>query len=340
MKRRDFNTTAVVGGLATALLPLGASARELRSKLFIRRAVEHPDNSVSLPLYRGTSNGDTVWFIISESASGDDADRLGVNRADRLANARGTAAVMKVSVVGGVIDFPASVDFTPVRQVVPGPTGFPPNAASPGAVGQTVNGVGYSPLIEMPDGTIRNAPHVANSSGQADRVQALDTAGGTVRLSMASGFANGKAVRYITTDATAPDVAALEGVTYAPALAAAPRVGEESSKSARVNLVAFVNGQTGANNPERQGLNSALMGQGDPLNVLRRTPNQGGYSPLWDVYAAQWTASAIADGDNKRQTDVGQIRNLVDQGFITGPGGARFGAIGVIVNCPVISEQS
>jgi hypothetical protein len=340
MKRRSFHNAVMLATTGALLLPHMARARELRSRLFLQRAVENPDNTVTLPLLRGTSNGGTVWFVIVDASSGEQADRLGVNRADKLNNARGSAAVMKVRVVDGVIDFPASVDFAPQRAVVPGPTGFPPISASPGAVGQTVNGIGYSPLIEMPDGSILNAPQVANSSGQGDNVRAIDTARGTVRLALADGFANGKAVKYISTDASAPDVAALEGATFAPALASAPRAGDDSGKSARAGLVAFVNGQTGVNNPQRQGLNSALMGEGAPLNVLRWTPNQGRYSPLWDVHAAQWTASTVAENLHTRQKDWGDIRNRVDQGFITGPGGGKFGAIGVVVNCPVISEQN
>jgi hypothetical protein len=333
MKRRSFHNAVMLATTGALLLPHMARARELRSRLFLQRAVENPDNTV-------TSNGGTVWFVIVDASSGEQADRLGVNRADKLNNARGSAAVMKVRVVDGVIDFPASVDFAPQRAVVPGPTGFPPISASPGAVGQTVNGIGYSPLIEMPDGSILNAPQVANSSGQGDNVRAIDTARGTVRLALADGFANGKAVKYISTDASAPDVAALEGATFAPALASAPRAGDDSGKSARAGLVAFVNGQTGVNNPQRQGLNSALMGEGAPLNVLRWTPNQGRYSPLWDVHAAQWTVSTVAENLHTRQKDWGDIRNRVDQGFITGPGGGKFGAIGVVVNCPVISEQN
>jgi hypothetical protein len=340
MKRRSFHNAVMLATTGALLLPHMARARELRSRLFLQRAVENPDNTVTLPLLRGTSNGGTVWFVIVDASSGEQADRLGVNRADKLNNARGSAAVMKVRVVDGVIDFPASVDFAPQRAVVPGPTGFPPISASPGAVGQTVNGIGYSPLIEMPDGSILNAPQVANSSGQGDNVRAIDTARGTVRLALADGFANGKAVKYISTDASAPDVAALEGATFAPALASAPRAGDDSGKSARAGLVAFVNGQTGVNNPQRQGLNSALMGEGAPLNVLRWTPNQGRYSPLWDVHAAQWTVSTVAENLHTRQKDWGDIRNRVDQGFITGPGGGKFGAIGVVVNCPVISEQN
>jgi hypothetical protein len=338
VKRRTLNLSALAGAVGYALAPAAAHASG-GAKLFNTRVVENADGSVTLPLFRGTSNGDVVWYLLLDSSSGEDAQNLGINRSDKLNNARGTAAVMKVKVIDGVVDFPASVDFAPSRVVVPGPTGFPPVAASPGAVAQTVNGIAYSPLIQMPDGTIRNAPHIANGTGQADKVRALDTAGGTVRYTETDGFSGGKPVKYVSTDASAPDVAALEGVTFAPALNAAPRVGDDSSNSSRAGLVAFVNGQTGAANPQRQGLNSALLGEGDPLNVLFWSPNQGRYSPLWDVHLAQWTPSTVAAGLNTRQKDAGDIRNRVDQGYITGPGGARFGAVGVVVNCPIISQQ-
>ncbi len=101
-----------------------------------------------------------------------------VDAADKLANARGTGAVQKIKVINGVIDFPASVDFRPVRNVVPNPaTGFPPLEVAPGAVGE----FGYTPLIEMPDGTIRNAPHVANSTGKADKARAFGPNNASVR---------------------------------------------------------------------------------------------------------------------------------------------------------------
>ncbi len=338
MKRRTVNASFLALTLGSTLLASGARAESGSQKLFIRSAIQHPDNSVTLPLYRGTSQGNEVWYVLLDSSDGNDADKLGINRSSKLENARGTAAVMTVKVVNGVIDFPASVDFRPTRQVVPGPTGFPPLAAGPGAIGQTVNGVAYSPLIEMPDGTIRNAPQLANSTGRADKVLAIDTAAGTVRHTLTDGFSGGKAVKYVSTEASVDAVAALEGVTFAPALAAAPAAGDDGSKSARASLAAFVNGQTGAANRERQGLNSALLDGLDPLNVLRWTPNQGRYSPLWDVHLAQWTASTVENRLNLRQTDWGQLRNRVDQGFITNPGGARFGPAGAVVNCPIVSQ--
>lgn len=336
LPRRTLLALAVAcAASAAALTPLTALADGGR-KLFVKSAVENTDGTVTLPLYRGTSKGQTVWYLLLDSSDGGDADRLGINRAQKLALARGTTAVQKVKVVGGVIDFPASVDFTPTRDVVPDPvTGFPPLRAVPGAVGEW----GYSPLIEMPDGTIRNAPQVANHTGQADKIRAFGANNASVRYEVSPGFANGKAVSYVSTDASDPGVAALENVTFAPALNAAPFAGGDGTNSSRATLVAFVNGQTGAGNPQRQGLNSALLDGLAPLNLLFWTPNQGRYSPLWDVHPGAWTAAAIGAGRNLRQTDRSELRNLVDAGLVTGPGGGRFGPGGFVVNCPIISSD-
>ena len=97
-------------------------------------------------------------------------------------------------------------------------------------------------------------------------------------------------------------------------------------------------GATGVGNPERQGLNCALLGEGSPLNVLAWKPDQGRYSPLWDVHPAQWSAAAVAAGRNVRQTSVDDVFELARQGTITGPGGAAFGRGGFIVDCPIVSS--
>jgi hypothetical protein len=315
-------------------------AREARlsasdATLFITSAVEHPDDTATFPLYRGTSRGRTVWFIVLDASTSDAAQRFGVNQSQKLANARGTLAVQKVTVQNGVVDFPASVDFTPERHVVAGPTGFPPLAADPGAVGEP----GYSPLIQLPDGTIVNAPHIANDSGRADKIVDIDFTKGQVTYRETHGFQGGSAVRYVSTDASDPAVAALENVTFAPLLNQAPFAGVDGTNSARAFLVAFINGQTGASNPQRQGLNSALLDGLDPLNVLFWNPSQGRYSPLWDVHPAAWTDAAIAAGQNVRQTDLGHVLGLVDDGIVTGPGGAPFAAAGFVVNCPIVSRE-
>jgi hypothetical protein len=76
-------------------------------------------------------------------------------------------AVQKVSVQGFVpeLDFPGTVDFSHQHILEAGPTGFPPAAAQPGAVGDA----DYSPLIELPDGTVLNAPQVATRPARATR---------------------------------------------------------------------------------------------------------------------------------------------------------------------------
>ena len=223
----------------------------------------------------------------------------------------------------------------PVRSVTPGPTGFPPADFHVGAEGEP----GYSPYVQLPDGTILNAPIIANESGRADKVKVLDTTNGTVDYFETAGFSNGNAVLYLSTDASIPIAAALENVTYAPALNNVPTVGEDGTDQSRATLVAFVNGQTGANNPNRQGLSSAVLDGLAPLNLLRWTPNQGRYSPAWDVHLAAWSDNAIAHGNNTRQTDVGTVEGLVSKGVLTGPGGAKFGASGFVVNCPIISQH-
>jgi hypothetical protein len=313
-------------------------------QLFIRSAVELPGNMVQLPLHQGTSHGHTVYFVILDTSDGNLAQTLGVNKSQKLQNARGTTAVQKVAMVNGMIDFPASVDFSAVH-IVSAPNGFPPTSFQPGAFGEA----GYSPLIELPDGTILNAPQIAHDSNgdgvitplteAADKVVSFDFVHHTVIYRETNGFQGDRPVKYVSTDASDLLAAALEDATYAPALNAAPFLGDDDTDSSRASLAAFVNGQTGAANPQRQGLNSAVAGDGDPLNVLRWNPSQGRYAPLWDVHLAQWAASVVAAGQNVRQTDFGTLQGLADHGLITAPGGAPFAASGFIVDCPIVSRN-
>lgn len=312
------------------------------SEQFIRSAVEHPDGTATFPLLRGTSHGQNVYFIILDTSDGNLSQSLGVNRSQKLANARNTAAVQKVTVVNGIVDFPASVDFGPDRIVKVENGAFPPTAFQPGAFGEA----GYSPLIQLSNGTIVNAPQIArdgNNDGKiellteaADKVTAIDLARGTVTYRETNGFQGDNPVRYVSTDSSSLLAATLEDATYAPALDFAPAVGDDSTASARATLVGFINGQTGIGNPQRQGFTSAVRGEGDPLNVLRWNPGQGRYSPLWDVNLAVWSARAVANRQNLRQTDVGTAQGLASHGVLTGPDGAPFGASGFVVNCPIV----
>ena len=70
---------------------------------------------------------------------------------------------------------------------------------------------------------------------------------------------------------------AIEDVTYAPNLNAAPSPGCADSVVVAANcprgpLFAFANGQTGATNPDQQGENAAILDRESPLNILKEVP--------------------------------------------------------------------
>src|SRR3954468_3183347 len=342
MRRSFIFLLAALSALALAASAAAHGGGGASSEQFITSAIEHPDGTATFPLHRGTSQGRTVYYLVLDASNGSQASTLGVNESQKLANAAASAAVQPVTVRGGVVDFPASVDFSPQR-ILDAPGGFPPARFQPGAVGEE----GYSPLIRLPDGGVENAPQIArdqNGDGRielgsetADKVVAIDAAHLTVTYRETDGFQGGKRVRYVSTDSSDPLAATLEDATLAVRLNAAPTAGDDSTKSSRAELVAFINGQTGAANPQRQGLNSAVAGDSDPLNVLAWNPSQGRYSPLWDVHLAQWRAADVAARTNLRQTDVGTIEGLADHGRITAPGGALFRASDIVVNCPIVA---
>jgi len=259
-----------------------------------------------------------------------------------------------------VVHFSGTVDFSPTHVVVAGtaPNYFPPATAKPGSVGDA----SYTPLFTFGDGIVYNGAQVANRTGLHDKLLAIDYDAMTVTIRMTQGFYTGHNVLYISTDASDPVVAALESATYAPNLAAAPQVGnDDPAVSAREPIIPIVNGPLGIDNPERQGLNSAVAGQGDPLNIIREEPECSDpnipdvcsalqYSPLWDVHPVVWTQAAIDQGIRRRLKDHQDVEALFKQGWLvnanpTGPenhdpeiDGLR--ALGVVVNCPpMVVEQ-
>ena len=158
-----------------------------------------------------------------------------------------------------------------------------------------------------------------------------------------------KPVVYISTDASIRLAATLEESTFAPNLNAAPGLGDpDRNISSRSALIAVINGETGINNPDRQGFESALMGQGSPLNITASFTNNrrgasSGYSPLWDLHLVVWTETAIASGQRVLIGDADSIEDLLDDGLIVsagmGPPNPRLGglrAADFIVNCPVV----
>jgi hypothetical protein len=302
--------------------------------------------TVTYPLYRGRSHGRRVDYIITDASDLSVARALGVNYTPKLAQAAGTAAVQDSRSRlwdGNGISFPASVDFSPTRVLTPSATGFPPLVAQPGAVGEP----GYSPLVEVRfrgATVVLDAPQIANRTGIADKVVDLDRH--TVSYRETDGCYDDESVHYASFDASDPGAATIEDVTYAPALNAAPAPGcsdpaVTAPGCARESLIAFTNGQTGAANPQRQGLNAAILDGPPPLNILQEVPEPTArfdYSPMWDVHLATWTSTAVSAGLDLRQTDFSSALAQVSSGTVTGfPAGTPFGPSGFIVNCPVVS---
>lgn len=349
----------LLAAAVAAALTFASQATAAGHKLFLRSATENADlTEVTLPLYRGSSRGDTVWYAITDASTRKAAAALGVNFAPKLALAAGTAAAESVTLTGGGIEFPATVDFSPNRQIESGPygpneTGLPLSVAVPGAVGES----GYSPLIELPDGTVLNASHVANSTGQTDKAVALDTgsASPTVTFAETAGFYNHHTIHYVSLDASAPAAAVLENVTFASALAAAPGgdpadENTNATTSSRAGIIAFTNGQTGLGNPERQGLNSTIL-DGPlgvtsvpgpvPLNIIQSVPHslkKTLYSPIWDAHLTRWSP-AVPLADRTRQTDFEDVQELAGAGILTNVNGAPWGRSGPVPNCPIVSTD-
>lgn len=336
--------TASIGLAAPGAASTGSGASRFDVDISSATNLNPTAESVSLPLFEGTHNGQKVYYVVTDDSNEADAARRGVNWSPKLKNALGTAAVQNARLVDGKVEFPGIVDFSPVRAVTPGPAGneFLGGSYTPGAVGDAL----YSPLITTGDGIVLNATQVADDSGVHDSVVTLDKVNHKVTLKTFFGFWNGHRTIYLHQDASDTTVAAAEGSNYAPNLNAAPGVGSNDIKtSARSAIIPIVNGINGVGNPQRQGLNSALRGEGDPLNINQDIPGQGNgrYSPVWDVHPVVWTQAAIDAGRRKQLVSGSDVASAFGNGFITGPGNVPndslggFPAAGFISNCPIVA---
>ena len=313
--------------------------------------------TVTLPLHRGkTHDGKTLWYVITDSSDQADAKQRGVNYSNKMLNALGTAAVQKAQYnEDGMLIFEGTVDFGLTRVLLPGPNGFPPVEFAPGARGDAK----YTPLVQIVAaagkdgnkddksasiGLVLNAPQVANESGKSGSVVDIDYERKTVTLNMLGGWVDGQFNLYLHTDASSELVAALEHSTYAPNLNAAPGIANDEPPSSRAAIIPVVNGIRGDGNPMRQGLNSALFGEGDPFNVPQEQPSDPvHYTPIWDVTPVMWTDAAIAAGLRVQLHSQDQVRTQAEAGNLVsalpGTPNVKLGginAIGAISNCPII----
>ena len=313
------------------------------------------ESTITLPLYQGHIRGsnETVWYVLTDTTDKGNADALGLNWSPKLAYSAPGARIATL-LPNATLEFHSgSVDFNPEHRVTPGSNSsnpFPPSEAQPGSVGDS----DYSPLvlIENSGGHIYNAPIVAfgvdaseisfcegnpDYSLVHDKVVSICPSEGTVTIGLTSGFSFARPVLYLSTEASVPIAAALERATLAPKLVNIATGRDDSAFSAVERIFVFANGPTGQGNPQRQGLNSALMGEGSPLNVLGGIPTIAtDYSPLWDINLGVWTEEAINNGYRSRLTEEFAILGFVEQGWITGLGGGEYGSVGMVVNCPIV----
>jgi hypothetical protein len=359
--------------------------------------VDLTHETVRLPLYPGTANGHKVWYVLLDASDAGLAHDLGVNYAPKLANLAisDPAAVQTVTLDSPTVqqnpfgpagvNFAGAPDFSPTRIAEPGPTGFPLAKFQPGSVA----GPGYSPFIKIAGSdVVYNAPIVATGNGPfdvthhtntEDRVLGIHIAGPSapgqfaeswVDMLFVKGFDAGQPIVYLSTDAGQPLTAVLERSTYVPALNNVSfNGGDDFLGSARERLFGFINGQTGATNPQSQGfmhlvkdgfassdasaantaMIDALRNGGDLLNVFGDFPtlsdprHADAYSPLWDAQLGLWTPKAVSAGLNTRQIDENQVFNLAATrpDLLTGVNPATgqpapYGASGVTINCAVI----
>jgi hypothetical protein len=353
--------------------------------------------TVRLPLYPGTAHGKKVWYVLLDASDAGLAHDLGVNYAPKLADIaiNDPAAVQTVTLGSptpaqnpfgpAVVHFAGAPDFSPTRVAEPGPTGFPLAKFAPGAVA----GPGYSPFIRIAgSNVVYDAPIVATGDGPFDVVHHTNTGDRVLGIHIAGkskpgqfaeswadvlfvkGFDAGQPIVYISTDAGQPLTAVLERSTYVPALNDASfNGGDDFLGSARERLFGFINGQTGASNPQAQGfvhlikdghaaedaaagntaLINALRHGGDLLNVFGDFPtlkdprHAEAYSPLWDAQLGLWTPKAVKEGLNTRQIDENVVFNLAATrpDLLTGVNPATgqpapYGSAGVDIDCAVI----
>ncbi len=230
-----------------------------------------------------------------------------------------------------------------------------------------------APIVATGDGPF----DVIHHTNTGDRVLAVNPAGTirpgqfsepTVDILFVRGFDAGQRIFYISTESSDSAAATLERATFVPLLQKSAFVGaDDFLGSGRERIFVFTNGQSGATNDNAQGIDhlirdghasqdasagdtaliDALRNGGDLLNTLGDFPSladprhANAYSPLWDAQFGEWSKKAIDGKLNTRQTDENQILNLAAtrSDLLTGPGGAPYGSVGFVINCPIIGFQ-
>jgi len=138
---------------------------------------------------------------------------------------------------------------------------------------------------------------------------------------------------HLVTDSSDAGAATIEQGVYTPRLGKLARFGRSlpSEPSALLGFSPNTNGETGADNPERQGLNSTILdGDRDPVNVFPLDPDNdkrraNNYSPMWDAHLSQWTDAAIESARRRAIRGFEDLGGLVRSGLVESFGGPPAG---------------
>jgi len=298
----------------TERAPQGETLKKANQTITSASRVDLTRDFATLPLHKGTVGEETVWFVITDVSDAKIARELGVNHSPKLSNISlgcpACAQTVKSSnpVLGEApVEFEGAPDFSPKRTVVPGPTSFPPQSFTVGAMG----GANYSPFVTVQGtGVVYNAPIVATGDGPFDvtthenthdRTLAIDTEKMTTDHLFIRGFSNGQPILYLSFESSDAFTAVIERSTFVPALADSPfQNGGGDPDSARASIFTFVNAKAGleddppargaSDGPGRsQGLTHAMKGGLPGWHALRVI--RGASPKEARLYVARWTGS-------------------------------------------------
>ena len=319
--------------------------------------VDVANGTITIPLYLGymKGTGKNVWYVLSDVDDADVADELGLNFSAKMTFMGLAVRTANFNDQGYLVFDKGTVDFSPVRSIVPGPPGaeFPPVSAKPGAIGDR----DYSPYVQVANaaGVIYNAPIVAfgvdaseinfphghvDYSKVHDEVVAIDPYNMTVTIQLVNGFSFGRPVWYMSMDASIPLSAAIEHNTFAP-LMQKLHLGDDDSFSSPIERIFIAtNGpeEGGCKNPLRQGLSADLADGHRPNNTLGGIPTIAlDYSPAWDANLYTWTQDAVDHDYRGQLREEFNILTFVRDKLLTGESMTKpFGSAGFSINCPIV----
>lgn len=247
--------------------PKGLTLAKNRQTITSAVRVDLTRDFATLPLHKGTAQGKTVWYVITDVSDANMARRLGINHSPKLSNAPRDcpACVQEVKTTDRVlgkaaVQFQGAPDFSLKRTLMPAPKPktFPPLSFTVGAQA----GAGYSPYVRVAgSNVVFNAPIVATGDGPFDvtthtnthdRTLGIDTDKMTTDHLFVRGFANGRSIAYLSFDSSDAFTATIERSTFVPALADLQFANggdgpgrDDRADSARASIFTFANAKAG-----------------------------------------------------------------------------------------------